>query len=134
MPHRIEVEGLKDLNRLARRAADSRLPARIGEVNKDIGRLVISHLQPRPVPAAVGEGSGADVRPSATKREVLLRVGGKFRTHAPMQQWGRRQVRSAAPPKRPFILGTAERHRKEIEKAYMKGLMEAMSPAFWKAK
>lgn len=128
----IEVEGLKDLNRAVRQSTDVGLPKRIGEANKAIGKLVISKLNPRPVPAAVGEGAGASVRPSATKREVLLRVGGRHRVAVPMQQWGKRQVVEPNPPKRPFILGTAEKHRREIETAYIKAIREAMQPAFWR--
>lgn len=132
-PARLEVEGLREFNRAVRKSTDRGLKKRIGQSNKEIGRLIISKLKPRPVPQAVGSGAGAAVRPSATAREVVLRVGGKHRTHPPFQQWGRTHVSSAggAPP-RPFILGTAQDHRKEIEEAYLDGIATAMRPAFHK--
>lgn len=132
MAKAFEVEGLRELNKAVRRASDQGLRKRLGSANKQVGQFIITKLHPRPVPEAVGQGAGATVRPSATMREVLLKAGGKHRTHAPMQQWGKRQVGSASPPQRPFILGTAQRHRREIENEYMKAIREAMQPAFWK--
>lgn len=132
-PARIELDGLKPLMRAVRQSTDKDLKKRMGQSNKEIGKLVISKLEPRPIPQAVGRGAGATVRPSATAREVLLRVGGKHRTRAPLQQWGRTHVSSfgGAPP-RPHILGTAEKHRKEIESKYLDGIATAMKPAFHK--
>lgn len=129
----IQVEGFEQFRREARRAADTDLPKRLGQANRDIGRLVISRLQPRPAPAAVGEGAGASVRPSSSKREVLLRVGGKHRAgRAPKAVWGRRKggdLRRA--PARPHIRGTVERHRNEIEQAWLDAVARAMRPAFY---
>lgn len=129
----IKVDGLKEFQRSARRAADTELPKRLGQVNKRIGALVISRLQPRPDPAAVGEGAGASVRPSASKREVLLRVGGKHRAgRTPQMQWGKRPGRrvGSGAPKRPFIRETVERHREEIEQAWLQAVSDAMSGPF----
>jgi hypothetical protein len=129
----IEVEGLWEFQRAARRAVDTELPRRLGQANKDIGRLVISKLRPRPDPRAVGVGAGAAVRPSASKREVLLRVGGKHRAgRTPEMQWGRRPARipGQRPPKRPYIRETVERHRGEIEDAWLAAVAKAMKPAF----
>lgn len=129
----IEVEGFAETLRVARRSADRELPKRIGQANKSIGRMVIARLQPRPDPAAVGEGAGASVRPSASKREVLLRVGGKHRAgHTPEMQWGKRpgrRPRQTAPP-RPYIRETVERHRDEIEQAWLEAIAQAFSGAF----
>lgn len=130
----IEVEGLQEFHRAIRRAADTDLPKRLGQANKKIGQLVISKLQPRPTPAAVGTGAGAAVRPSASKRDVVLRVGGKHRAdHSPQMQWGKRPVREpgVAAPKRPYIRETVERHRDEIEDAWLRAVAEAMDPAFY---
>ena len=140
---KIEVEGLKEFQRAARRAADQELGKRLGQANKQIGQLVIDRLVPRPDPAAVGTGAGAAVRPSASKREVLLRVGGKHRERASLPHpttsraryalaaWGRRSggwfVRR---PKRPYIRETVERNRPEIEQAWLKAVSTAMKPAF----
>lgn len=136
MPLRaIEVDGLKQFQAAARRATDSELPKRLGEAHRHIGELVISRLQPRPDPAAVGTGGGAAVRSSATKREVLLRVGGAHRAkHSPEMQWGRRPARQPGEraPKRPFIRLTIERNRDEISTEYLKAISAAMSGAFAK--
>jgi hypothetical protein len=133
----IRVDGMRELQRGIRRAADREMPKRLGEAHKEVGRFVIDRLQPRPDPAAVGAGAGAKVRPSATKREVLLRVGGKHRTNPPMQQWGKRPVGGfrAAPP-RPHIIGTVERHQQAIEEKYLDAVMRAVGPEFasWKAR
>ncbi|MDP8928674.1 MAG: hypothetical protein M3O70_08900 [Actinomycetota bacterium] len=128
----IEVEGLRELNFAVRRAVDSEIPKRVGQANKAVGQLVISRLTPRPVPEAVGAGSGAAVRASASKREVQLRVGGAHRAaHSPQAQWGKKVVRAFRPaPDRPFILGTAEREQGDIESAYLQALGRALFPAF----
>ena len=131
-PKSIEVVGLKEFQRAVRRSTDTDLPKRLGQANKEIGRLVIDRLQPRPDPAAIGKGAGSTVRPSASKREVLLRVGGKHRAdHSPQAQWGKRPVRPfGKAPKRPYIRQTAEKHRKEIGRAWIKAVAEAMKPVF----
>ena len=132
-PKGIEVVGLKEFQRQVRRSTDKGLPKRLGQANKEIGQLVISKLEPRPDPAAVGRGAGAKVRPSASKREVLLRVGGKHRAdHSPQQQWGKRHVGRVGEraPERPYIKRTADSHRKEIGRKWIKAVAQAMKPAF----
>ena len=136
----IEVVGLKEFQRQVRRSTDKGLPKRLGQANKEIGQLVIDRLQPAPDPAAVGRGAGAAVRPSASKREVLLRVGGKHRAGydsegrplSPRMQWGKRTGRRPGQPapKRPYIRETVERHRKEIGRKWIKAVAAAMKPAF----
>jgi len=143
-PQAIEVEGLRELNKTIRRATDRDLPKRMGLANKAIGQLVISRLFPRPDPAAVGLGGGTTVRPSASKREVLLRIGGAHRANdsipKPTQSknryalayWGKRAGPFAFQrrPKRPNIIGTVDSNRREIEKAYLEAIDQAMSGAF----
>jgi hypothetical protein len=129
----IEVEGLKEFQAAARRAVDSGLPKRLGEANKSIGQLVISKLSPSPDASSVGEGAGAAVRASASKREVMLLVGGAHRgRHTPYMQWGKRPGPLAfrPRPKRPNIRGTVDKHQGEIEDAYLKAVSQAMKPAF----
>ena len=141
----IEVEGLKEFQRAARRAADQDLGKRLGQANKKIGQLVIDRLVPRPDPAAVGTGRGAAVRASAAKREVLLRVGGKHRERASLPMPTRSSARYALAawgqrsggyfgrrPPRPYIRQTVERHRKEIEREWLKAVADAMKPAFYR--
>jgi hypothetical protein len=131
----IEVDGLKELQAAIRKAEDKELPKRLGEAHKKIGALVIARLTPAPDPAAVGEGTGAAVRPSASKREVLLRVGGAHRKRAPMSTWGKRQVSAVGRqrPPRPFIQGTVLANQREIEDEYMQAVADAMRPAFYRA-
>lgn len=134
MPGGIEVDGLKPLQLAVRRSADSDLPKRMGQANKRIGELVISKLQPKPDPSAVGAGAGASVRASASKREVLLRVGGSHRPKPPLSVWGKRRVLrvGGSAPKRPYITETARRHEDEIGEAYLEAISQAMSGAFYK--
>lgn len=129
----IRVEGLKEFQRASRKAADTELPKRLGQANKELGRKFIdTWLQPKPDPAAVGQGAGATVRPSASKREVLLRTGGKHRAgRTPQAQWGKRRggdLRNA--PARPYIRESVERHRDDIEREWLQGMKQAMDPAF----
>lgn len=131
----VDRDDLKAFQRTTRRAVDTELPKRLGQANKSVGQLVISRLQPRPDEAAVGKGAGASVRPSASKREVLLRVGGKHRDgKAPQMQWGKRlgSFICGRRPKRPYIRETVERNRSEIEQAYLDGIRQAMSGSFAK--
>lgn len=129
----IEVAGIREFQRAARRAVDSDLPKRLGQANKKVGRNFIDRwLHPKPNPDAVGRGAGAKVRPSAAKREVTLRVGGKHRAdHVPYAQWGKRPSRpfQSAPP-RPFIRKSVERHYDDIADLWLKAVAEAMDPAF----
>lgn len=135
----IEVEGLKEFNRAVRAAKDRDLDKRIGQANKRIGQLVVDRLTPAPDPRAIGTGRGAMPRASASKREVLLRVGGTHRAHGNastehvrMQPWGARRVLRPGlqAPDRPFIQGTAERHFDEIGDAWLDAITDAMAPAF----
>lgn len=132
----IEVDGLKEFNRAVRQMRSTQLNKRIGQANKEIGKLVIDRLEPRPDPAAIGSGKGASVRPSASKREVLLRVGGSHRPKPPLSVWGKRRVLrvGATAPARPFIQGTAERHQDDIGELWLDAVVDAFAPAFAEAK
>lgn len=130
---KVELEGYDEVRRAIRHAEDRELPKRLGQAHKDIGQKVIDLLSPPPVPEAVGEGAGATVRPSASKREVLLRVGGKHRAAAaPMAQWGKKRVllRGRKAPERPYIRQTAEDNRPYIEREFLEAVTRAMSGAF----
>lgn len=123
---RIRIEGWRELQREISRASDKDLPKRIGAAHKEIGEMVISRLRP----PSVGEGRGRSVRPSATRREVTLRVGGGHRDIR-ARQWGRRQTWPGGDaPERPDILGTARRHEDEIVDALLAGVEKALKPPF----
>lgn len=130
----IKIEGLKEFQRAARRSTDSDLPRRLGEAHRHIGSLVISRLTPAPTAAAVGVGAGAAVRPSASKRDVILRVGGAHRPRPPLSVWGKQRVAPVGRPvpPRPFIKGTVDRHQDEIGDAYLEAISAAMRGAFAK--
>jgi len=129
MPGRshIEVEGLGELQRNIKKQL-GQLPKALGEAHKNVGRAVIGKL-PEGNPHAVGAGSGASVRPSATKREVLLRVGHGGR-EAHKEQWGRRLVQPFESG-RLYIVGTIEANRKEIEQIFLDEVTNALGPAFF---
>lgn len=127
----------KDLQRAIRNSADKDLPKRMGKANKKTGKLVIQKLQPQPTSRAVGRGRGAAVRPSASRREVLLRAGGSHRADrsgpdAPREQWGPNPDLSSLPnpPPRPDIRETVARHRDEIEQFWLQAISDAMDDTF----
>lgn len=130
----IEVEGLREFNKAIRQWKSKELNRELGQANKKIGQMVIDRLSPSPNPAAIGMGRGATVRASASKREVLLRVGGGHRAAGPftnMQPWGAKRGTPVGQPtpKRPHIQGTAEMNLGEIEEAWMDAVMEAFHNA-----
>lgn len=125
----IEVEGLKELQTAIKRQ-QGKLPAAIGEAHKEIGQFIIGKL-PEGDPHAVGMGSGATVRPSATKRDVVLRVGhGAREGHKP--QWGSKEVQPFESG-RPYIVGAIQDNQEQIEEMFMKKYMDVLGPAFFKA-
>lgn len=129
----IRVDGLREFQRAVRRGEDRDLPKRLGRAHREVGVYVIARLQPKPVPEAVGAGAGATVRPSASKREVLLRVGGTHRRNPPLSTWGRRTIVLAAGrrrPPRPYIRETADRHQRAIERVFLRSVTAAMNGAF----
>ena len=143
----IELEGLREFQRAVRQARDRDLDKRLGQANKRVGQMVIDRLSPRPDPRAIGAGRGAAVRPSASKREVVLRVGGTHRVPAmgppspgspsiqeitKMNPWGAKRVvrPGTRTPDRPFIQGTVESNVGTIEELWMDAVVDAFRPAF----
>jgi len=137
VPH-IQVFGLRELQ-LAIKRQQGELPKALGKVHKDIGTFIIGKL-PAADPHAVGSGSGATVRPSATKREVLLRAGSGARearasgrgVSVKAEQWGSRPVQPYIKG-RPYIVGTIEENEDEIEQRFLDAMTEILGPAFFKA-
>lgn len=123
----------KALQSALRHAADRELPKRMGRANKHVGLLVKRRVDAKSVPTAVGIGRGAEVRPSSSRREVLLRVGGTHRAgNVPRAQWGLRMGRNPrqAAPERPYIRQIVEDNRDEIEREWLDAVEAAMSGAF----
>ena len=140
----IDRDDLKRFHRAVRQAQSKELDTRLKQANKSVGQLIIDRLSPRPDPAAIGAGAGAAVRASASKREVLLRVGGKHRERESLPKpttskaryalatWGRRAAMMPGPrPKRPHIRETVERHREEIQEAWLDATLAALDGAFY---
>jgi hypothetical protein len=135
-PH-IQVEGLAEFQRDLKAASGGKLPAALGEAHKEIGRFIIAKI-PQGDPSAVGSGYTATVRPSATKRDVILRVGGAFRNTVASKrriptryvQWGKFPVQPFARGARPYILGVVEENEQAIIDEYKKRVMHALAPAF----
>jgi hypothetical protein len=125
----IQVDGLKELQRDIKQAR-GKMPKAIGEAHKNVGKFVISKLPPAD-PRAVGEGAGAKIRASATKREVLLRVGHKEREPLPQAQWGKRPKQPFEAGGRPYIVGTIEAYEDEIFEEFKRQTMRALRPAFF---
>ena len=127
----IELDGLQEFQRAARRSTDTELPKRLGRAHKHIGQLVIDRLQPRPDPAAIGSGKGSTVRASASKRDVLLRDGGTHRAgHSPQMQWGKSRPERLVANRRPYIRETIDANYDEIADEYLGAISAAMSGAF----
>ena len=131
----IQIEGYREFQRDLKKAMGQQ-PKAIGKAHKEVGKLIIERLKPAPTPEAVGEGAGSKVRPSATVRELVLRAGGKHRTHGRRQQWGKRQVKpfQQRSKSRPFIVQTALDHEEEIKQELLDELVKALDSAFAEAK
>lgn len=97
----------------------------LGAVHKRVGEIVIARAGG--AETGVGRGTGATIRPSASTRSVVLRVGGRFRARfGNWRQWGVDQV--WPPPERPYILGAAEAAQDEVLDVYLAGVNEIAAP------
>lgn len=119
---RLQVEGVRELNRLLKQAGGKELQKELGQVHKGIGSLVIAALGGRDT--GVGEGRGEKIRPSAATREVQLLVGGSHRAPQPRRsQWGVRQLwPGGQPPARPHLIGAAVAMERQITDKYLDGV------------
>lgn len=114
---RLEIDGMDEIRRTLRAAGGMELQKELGQVHKHIGTMVIR--QAGGADTNVGEGAGSTLRPSASSREVLLRVGGAHRD-SNAEQWGKQQT--WPPPERPNIIGSAEEIQDKIEDEYWGGV------------
>jgi hypothetical protein len=125
----IEVEGYKELQ-AAIKAQQGKLPASLGVAHKAVGNFVIGKL-PAADPHAVGTGSGAAVRASASKRDVIIRVGHAGR-EAAKDQWGKKPIQPFVSG-RPHIVGAIEANEEEIAQKFLDEVTKALAPAFYDA-
>jgi hypothetical protein len=122
----IQIVGAREMQ-AALKKAEGKLPKALGEAHKEIGRFIIGKIGAGD-PHAVGEGSGANVRPSATKRAVVLRVGhGKRSRHG--DQWGRTPVQPFRSG-RPYLIGALEENEQEIRNEYARQITKYLKPYF----
>jgi hypothetical protein len=134
----IKIEGLKELQS-AIKAAEGKLPKSIGDAHKRVGDFIISKV-PQGSANAVGSGTGADIRASATKRDVVIRAGGAHRaTRAAKRgvlpsfiQWGKTEIQPFAKNQRPLIIGVFDTHYDEIAQFFMDEIVNTLDPAFFK--
>lgn len=117
MQPRLQIEGVRELNRLLKQVGGKELQKELGQVHKRIGEMVISRLGG--AATGVGTGAGSTIRPSAVTREVVLRVGGSHRSKR-VQQWGKRPIMPH--PHRPHLIGAANEIQDQIEEAYLSGV------------
>lgn len=124
----LTVEGLDELRATLRRFRGPEMTKQLGQVHKRIGEIVIARAGG--AQTGVGAGTGATIRPSASVREVQLRVGGRFRARfGAWRQWGQEQYGKPYPP-RPYLIGAAESASDEILDAYLDGVQAVVAP--WK--
>lgn len=126
----VRVEGVRELTRALNSAGRQDLTKAMGAANKQLGVEIIARLQP--LPASVGLGAGAKVRPSASARLVQLKAGGAHRDGpsdraVAVRSWGRRPVNRGGP--RPNIAETALRALPRIERRYLEAIDDAVRSA-----
>ena len=119
---RMQIEGVRELNRLLRQVGGRELQKELGQVHKSIGEMVIARLGGRKT--GIGSGRGETIRPSAATREVQLRVGGSHRASSPRRlQWGRVQRwPGGQAPHRPSLIQAANDIQPQIEREYLDGV------------
>ena len=135
----IRIEGLKEVQ-AALRNAENKLPKALGEAHKEIGQFIIGKV-PQGSANAVGTGTGSTLRASATKRDVVLRVGGANRAAIASErhiatrrtQWGKSEVQPFQSG-RPYIIGTMEDNRDEILEVFKQKYLKLFDPAFYRVR
>lgn len=124
---RMAIEGHRDLSRRLNQIGGKELRKEYGQVHKRIGERVIREAGGKQT--GVGAGRGASIRPSASTREIQVRVGGPHRESA-KAQWGvRQQWPGGDPPDRPHLIGAATSIQGEIMQMYEDGVAEVAQKA-----
>lgn len=126
-PNRLTIEGHRDLTRRLNQIGGKELKKEYGQVHKRIGERIIREAGGKQT--NVGAGRGASMRPSASTREIQIRVGGPHR-ETNLQQWGVNQRwPGGMPPPRPHIIGAADDIQEEIMDMYEDGVAEVARKA-----
>jgi hypothetical protein len=120
MVARLQIEGVRELNRLLRQAGGPVLQKELGKVHKQIGQMVIDRVGG--AATGVGSGAGSTIRASAASREVVLRVGGAHRNSwGKVGRWGKKWNRPER-GKRPHLIGAARDMEQQITDTYLTGV------------
>jgi len=130
MGERLVVGGIPELRKALQAAGGRPLEKELGKVHKRIGMMVIFRVGGSI--SGVGLGKGAQIKPSATVREVVLFVGGAHRAGGgPVKprQWGIRQIWPA--PARPYIVGAAVELAPDIVRMYEQGIEDIWQRNSW---
>lgn len=124
---RMQIEGAQQVSRQFQQIGGKELKKEYGQVHKRIGERVIREAGGKQT--GVGEGRGASMRPSASTRDIQVRVGGPHR-ETDKSQWGTRQKWPGGdPPDRPNIIEKARDIQGEIMDMYEDGLAEVAQRA-----
>jgi hypothetical protein len=121
MSARMVIDGIPETRELLRDIGGKALERELGWVHKTVGQLIIWRLGG--ASTGVGRGRGETIRPSASVRQVELRVGGAHRSRR-VQQWGIKSVRPH--PIRPHIIGAAHDIEPLIIRTYEQGVQQAI--------
>jgi phage gpG-like protein len=113
----IQVEGLRELQRALRQAADTELPKELRQVNKQVAERVVSAALTR-VPRRTGR-LAASIKPVGSNLSASVKAGGARVPYAAAIHWGWRK-RNIAP--RPFLVDAADAVARDVADAYVKAL------------
>jgi hypothetical protein len=116
MSARMVIDGIPETRELLRDIGGKALERELGQMNKRVGEVWIQAAGG--ASSGVGRGRGETIRPSASVRDVQLRVGGAHRSRR-VQQWGIRPVRPH--PERPFIVARGADALPKIIRVYEDG-------------
>jgi hypothetical protein len=117
---RLEVDGMDEVRAAFKAMGGAPMLKQLGQVHKRVGEIVIAKAGG--AATGIGAGSGATIRPSASTRDVQLRVGGRFRANfGKWRQWGETQM-FPPPEPRPYLVGAAIAAEDEILEAYVEGV------------
>lgn len=119
-----DVEGIPELRRAFKRAAEQGIPLSLKKVNHGIGEKVIKRTKPK-LPVVAGDYA-ASLRAGNTSWHAVVRAGYRVRApHAPIIHWGS-AYRPSNPP-RPHLAETAVEMVPELERDYIDGLSRELN-------
>jgi hypothetical protein len=121
----VKIEGVRELTRAIERV-NRDLIVELQQTNRELGERIIRAAVPAPL--NVGSGAGAVPRPSASRNVLRIMAGGSWRTHVPVQPWGRIQTPRRTTP-RPYIWDAGRRQIPVAQRLYLEALFDAARKA-----